>query len=330
MRRLLTLLLFPALINGCSKDKGNDAPIVKADTLSTGWSKTNNIFLSNTNTFGGDLCFVNQLTGYASDNKNQVMKTVDGGITWSEIATGIEAVQMTVTPGNTLFLVSNDLDSIFRFSNGGVSLTRSSTFGNQAQDIFFSDNQTGICVTNANILLTRNGGESWTAIGNIPNISSLDIRMPGVTINGNNAWVVYDKYIYHSHDDFVTWTLDSVAPIVLNMGLLTVTAPSANTVYTSSFTGFTFKSTDGGNSFAFITTPRDVFVQNSFSDIQFLTDNTGYLSTGSRIFKTSNGGNTWEKVVAMGQTDIVEIYFVDPQHGWALCSDGSILRYNQP
>jgi photosystem II stability/assembly factor-like uncharacterized protein len=62
--------------------------------------------------------------------------------------------------------------------------------------------------------------------------------------------------------------------------------------------------------------------------IHFINENIGYESFGHRIFKTTDGGINWTKIIGLGNSNIVEIHFIDEMHGWAICFDGTILKYN--
>ena len=66
---------------------------------------------------------------------------------------------------------------------------------------------------------------------------------------------------------------------------------------------------------------------SSYQDLHFISTNAGYVSDGKYIFKTENGGNTWNKVVALSQDGVVELHFTDASHGWA-CGSGVLIYQN--
>lgn len=52
---------------------------------------------------------------------------------------------------------------------------------------------------------------------------------------------------------------------------------------------------------------------------------------GPYIFKTTDSGNTWTKVVAVASSTpyLMELHFTDANHGWACGSNGMILKFDQ-
>jgi photosystem II stability/assembly factor-like uncharacterized protein len=64
-----------------------------------------------------------------------------------------------------------------------------------------------------------------------------------------------------------------------------------------------------------------------FTDIHFLTDQIGYASAGRTLYKTTDGGTNWTKVVSLGEATITEIHFTDATHGWACGSNGVVLTF---
>jgi|KBSSwiStaDraftv2_1062776.scaffolds.fasta_scaffold695636_2 photosystem II stability/assembly factor-like uncharacterized protein len=59
--------------------------------------------------------------------------------------------------------------------------------------------------------------------------------------------------------------------------------------------------------------------------------NTGYMTRGRSIYKSSDGGTNWVKVVAINSADcyFTDIYFADSRHGLACAVGGQTLRYIQ-
>jgi len=303
-------------------------PIVNPDTLTTGWTKNTQVFSESGIIHAGDIYFINQNVGYASTNISSIYKTMDGGNTWLSLANGFSMFNVAVTPNDRSFFMRDNFDSITRSTDGGLNFSNSYAFGSNVSDIYFSDNVTGICTTEQNILTTTNGGDTWNNICIIPNVESLTNKKSAVIMKGNSAWIGYGKYIYHSNDNLTTWRLDSLPNVISNIGICGISAPSTSVVYASSFTGYLFKSTNGGNTFNFIKKLDLNYNADIYSDLHFVSDTLGFMSLGSRIYKTEDGGNTWNVVVALGITDLIEIHFTDAQHGWAICNDGSILKYN--
>ena len=264
--------------------------------------------------------------GYTSDNNSAIFKTVDGGATWNHISSKT-AANISVTNDSKAFFVSGREDSIYRTTDGGVTITGYRIPLATLYDIFFSDNNNGLCTSSTGMYNTTNGGNSWNLLTSLPNLTTND--QPSLFMYDNaNAWVCYSNKIYHANGNLATWKLDSVPSPVSNIGLIGLYATSSTVVYCSSYTGYLFKSTDGGNHFSFLRKMDAVNNGTSFSDLHFIDANLGYMSVGSRIYKTTDAGNNWTVVVALGTTDISEIHFTDATHGWACCEDGTVLKLN--
>ena len=90
--------------------------------------------------------------------------------------------------------------------------------------------------------------------------------------------------------------------------------------------GKIYKSVNGGTDFLQVA-QLPPGATRAIPDLHFVNDNTGYVNAGNRIYKTIDGGLTWQVVVALGNDRIIEIHFTDANHGWA-CGGGTILRFN--
>ena len=64
-----------------------------------------------------------------------------------------------------------------------------------------------------------------------------------------------------------------------------------------------------------------------YQDLHFLTAATGYITDGSYIYKTTNGGSSWSKEVVLPHSILVELHFTDANHGWGCGTEGALLKY---
>jgi photosystem II stability/assembly factor-like uncharacterized protein len=314
------------LMNSCSKSDSTPTPPpapVAVDTLTAGWSK--NVIAGFSNGDGGDIQFINNSIGYTSDSYT-VLKSTNGGNTWNIVPGFYGSTNMATTADGKFFFINGNNNVICRSTDGTTFTTLS--FPGLTKDISFGDNNNGICSTEAGILNTTNGGATWNTISpliNYANSGSLSTFM----YNNNTVWVVYDKKVLHANGNLASWKIDSVNTSAQSatISFVGVYATSASIVYLSSYSGYIYKSTDGGNTFTFLT-KLNTSSSYLFSDIEFVDANTGYISVGNRIFKTTDAGATWTMVVSIANTLIIEIDFADASHGWAICKDGTVLKLN--
>lgn len=85
--------------------------------------------------------------------------------------------------------------------------------------------------------------------------------------------------------------------------------------------------TNGGVNWI-ITTPFGSGI-NNIEDFQFINIDTGWICSdddiGGGIFKTTNGGNSWQRQTTASQLAPVKLFFINKDTGWAL-SDGAISK----
>jgi photosystem II stability/assembly factor-like uncharacterized protein len=87
-----------------------------------------------------------------------------------------------------------------------------------------------------------------------------------------------------------------------------------------------FFTTDGGENWYL--DPN--FWDNSGTDIVFINQDTGFIAgaTGS-ILKTTNGGQSWIPIQTQATQNVIKLFFVDENNGWATLgqySEGNILH----
>ncbi len=299
--------------------KNNDpvpdpVPVVKPDTLSSGWSK---LVLSGETSFG-DIFFNSSTTGYLVGSF--IYKSTDGGNNWLQVSLYSGRYNIFITNDNKAFFVGQDYNILKTF-DGGSNFVNTPIAGSP-KDIFFSDNNNGFSITDNGLFNSTDAGLTWQKITTtgLPSIGSTYASLS--FINSTTGWVVSQNGIHKSVGSLTNWQASVVnGGSSGNFG--SVYAVSASVVYAANFSGEIFKSTDGGANFSFIKKLEDVGI----TDVHFLTDQIGYASAGRSIYKTSDGGTNWVKIVSLGQGSITEIHFTDATHGWACGSNGVVLLF---
>jgi photosystem II stability/assembly factor-like uncharacterized protein len=322
----LALIIFTGLITGCKKSSGGgaEAPIVPVlpDTIPSGWARVA-LTATSANPIVNDIYFTNSSVGYAGSVYDGIFKSVNGGTTWNKV--GSHAVSnISVTNDGKAFFVGNS-NSVIKSLDGGVSFIDQVVGSDILRDVFFSGNTSGLAVSNTQLFATTDAGISWNLVQTLNNPNNK--YSTSFMFDNTHAWIVYDNRIVHASANLNSWQTDTLIPQVSNMSLIAVWATSASTVYTCSYSGYLYKSTNGGSSFTFLQKLNPGNISN-FSDLHFIDASTGYLSVGSRLYKTTDAGATWQMVLALGNTSIIEIHFADANHGWAGCNDGTILKLN--
>jgi photosystem II stability/assembly factor-like uncharacterized protein len=251
-----------------------------------------------TNIIGGgryeDISFINKDTGYAASSQGYVMKTVNGGQSWS-----------TVILGYTYYR-SVDFTTSKKGFVGGLS--------NSSQDI---------------LKMTKDGGSTWTDLSNkLPNtvtrICGIDCIDTSV-ICAVGAWSS-PAYFVKTTDGGVTWVTKDMSGYA--SGLVDVNFLNRNVGFVSgrsiipSEGGIILKTTDGGITWTkvYTTNINSEFcwkMQSIDSTFMVASIQKSSSTPENRIAKSTDGGNNWiTKTVSFYQGYNQMIGFISKQKGW--------------
>jgi len=330
MKLLSVFISVPALIIFCSCSKGSDTPIVPIptpypDTLNVGWTVTtldSNGFIGGVNF--SDIFFRTQTVGYAAGNG--LWKSADGGITWY-LSSYAQGKNLSVTLSGILFIVPYfTTNGLYRSDDGGQThLNIRPPFPDLFEKIFFTGVDTGYMSTNLGILKTVNAGLNWTQISasGLP-VGSLYSSL--YFYNDNLGWICDSSNVYRTNGSISSWAKAIIHTTSVFKNVCQVFPATSTNIYLTVSNGEIYKSTDGGFNY-YLKSNKFLNEAMPFSDLHFVNDNTGYVSFGRKIYKTTDGGTTWNLEVAMGETNITGIHFTDAQHGWACSSFRKLLKY---
>ncbi len=221
--------------------------------------------------------FVNEDTAYAIGAFGEFIKSFNGGVSWSENALN--------NPGNN---------------------------PSALHDMSFVNGKTGFIVGQLGrygiIYKTTDAGLNWTTRKSILNSSLLDCYF----LNKNEGYVVgsefdgsYRGVFYKTNDGGVTWNEKLITPPGNSLIFRGVTFINSNKgfIVGEDITGsnqrmVVYTTNNGGATWA----PSYLGSEGELLAIQFISSEIGYISGAtfgtrgcgeSRIFKTTNGGDTW-------------------------------------
>lgn len=280
---------------GCLEDE-----FVSASPLL--WRKTNAPTASSRT---DDIWFLDPQVGWAVNSDGNILKTSDGGNSWSVQHSAPGAYLRCVGFANSSVGWVGTLSSarrLFRTVDGGVTWTRVSPLPAGAPVAIC-----GLSVVNDRIVYcsgtnrpsdfprmmkTLDGGATWTAWDMSAHASILiDCYFP----DAMHGWVVGGKAA-----EPTPTSRDKLKPVVL-------------------------ETTDGGATWINRLAGKEA--EFPFGEwgwkIQFLSANLGFVSlenfNSAAILKTTDGGNSWRRIQvndAQGNKNLEGIGFVDEQHGW--------------
>jgi photosystem II stability/assembly factor-like uncharacterized protein len=275
--------------------------------------------------------FVNTSTGWVVGHSGTILKTTNGGTTWTKIpfssafATLIGCYFINETTG----WVGGDV-GVYKTTDGGATWTPQSGPSGITK-LFFVDANLGWAVGGADgttpyygdIYKTVDGGSNWTKITN----NTTWARFYGVQfINATTGWAYAEinGLLVGTTDGGATWqTFLNNSPNLIR-GICFRDNNTGWFCGRSNTSGLSMKTSNGGAGWS------NIGGQLSFSlsSIQMVSSLIGWATSGPAVMKTLDGGVTWTSDY-LGTTSLgsSSMCFVDANHGWAVGEGGVILGY---
>jgi photosystem II stability/assembly factor-like uncharacterized protein len=275
--------------------------------------------------------FVDVNTGWAAGKNNTILKTADGGKTWSRVLEREEG--------------GNEFSSIF-FTNAkegwaqGRILLHSSDGGETWRPASplperksLGDGgavgsirlQTGQFGTSDRLFKSEDGGTTWTDISKLPRNDFRAI----FALDPQHVWVVgdYGRYALTT-DGGATWQ-EPPMPVKCRLTQVYFVSPRIGWILPSDHNGGPLASTDGGLTW---TSQYAGAGQNRpLRDIHFVNERDGFLLVGSNrpdvVYRTSDGGAKWATIGQLpeGRT---AMSFPAVDEGWVVGPNGYIVHYH--
>lgn len=242
--------------------------------------------------------------GYTVGDNGTALKTLDGGATWSGLATGTSAelTRVQIVDPETVVVASNN-GCVLRIStDGGAVFTRIFTIAeagcpDKVQAFYFVSSQVGfLLLSNGSVLATHDGGNTFSRETGVPSTAAssggganvgIDVHFSSPT----NGFVIVgppsggQSAEYTTSDGGVSWTPTVLPPA--NISSLHFVDPThafaigSNTLLSSSDGGATWKAQPIGGSYAF----NSIDCSDPMTCVMTVT-------AGDRLVRTSDGGAT--------------------------------------
>ncbi len=276
------------------------------------------------------LHFLNENEGWAGGNDGTILKTVNGGNTWTSQNIG------TLVNIHSIFFIDsligwavlyewtpNRHGSIIHSTDGGESWNvQFSIQGYTFHSIHFNDENNGWVVGSSGIaFLTTNGGYTW--LQQYPNTQG-GWLWPVFFIDNNIGWTAGDPLfgMFKSTDGGNSWSSTSL-PVVERVYSLIFLDHQIG--WLSAAQGQIAKSIDGGISWEIVQSGTSQYLR----DIYFLDYNIGWsVGYNGTIIYSTDGGNYWNDQFSGTSSDLYSVQFIDDQIGWIVGDNGIILKTN--
>ena len=270
-----------------------------------------------------DISFTDSLNGFvllsAFRDSSRCYRTRDGGFMW-------ELISDPDVHGRTMFFlderhgwVVGEFNEIFKTDDGGESWRRIWALDKRYRlfSIFFvNENHGWLCGADGLLLRSDDGGLAWRRTTS-PSMNDIyDIFF----VNENTGWAGGDDgFIARTDDGGETWQWQVETPSNHLFGVHFLDDKKGFAVGWKTAVA----TTDAGRHWTVIDSLQG-------HDVQFVDANTGWVSgnmNGKRwLYKTTNGGDHWEKAYDFGQDVINDFSFSDRDHGWVISATEKLSK----
>jgi photosystem II stability/assembly factor-like uncharacterized protein len=301
---------------------GNTEPAHTATfTIKSAWSWLNPLPQGNNLM---SVFFADANNGWAVGQWGSMVRTTNGGATWTKLESGtsnglssvffVNASTGWASGGFGTLLKTTDGGSTWAHQNSGASRT--------LYALSFVNDTTGWAAgSGGTILKTTDAGASWVSqpSGTSSTISSI------ASLDANTAWAVgAPGMILKTTDGGATWVPQASGT---TQSLLSVSFANATNGWVVGEAGTILATTDGGATWA----PQTSGVVQQLTGVSFGGASNGVaVGAGGVILKTSDGGATWTIAVPPAPTvGIAYLYGVrmrDTSSACAVGLDGKILE----
>jgi photosystem II stability/assembly factor-like uncharacterized protein len=253
--------------------------------------------------------FVDQNRGWAVGSRGTLLATSDGGKSWqAKPAATEDAIRdvffsdelngWLVCERNIYELQSNKDERAYlmKTSDGGEHWQRlkmrGATVDTRLNRAIFSRGHGWAFGEGGAVYTTRDAGASWNRL----QAPTRYLLFGGVFIDENNGWLVgAGSTILQTSNGGETWQRGR---------LMSVAANATNHANTSVGTRAA-----------------------RFNSVSFVDRRQGWaVGSGGSIYRTVNGGSSWQPQTSGVSTDLLDVKFLDAREGWAVGDEGTVLH----
>jgi len=237
------------------------------------------------------LHFIDNQTGFVTGINGVILRTTDGGDTWSDpLNTPTDRTLNGIYfPTPEIGYVAGNGGVILKTTDGGDNWVDvdnpAGTFG--LNDVMFTDEENGWVAGVNRLLKTEDGGQTWQQITPAQGISPGNYLSLHLFDENNGIFVGTNGTIQRTEDGGQTFiNLNNPAFRTLN----SIRFTDNNTGWAVGISGSVIKTTDGGNTWVQQSSGTGV---DLFDISAFDVNNAAVVGENSTRIRTTDGGNTW-------------------------------------
>ncbi len=264
--------------------------------------------------------FADGSTGYFGYGPGFVIKTVDGGVSWSQISSGSgeSIIDMDRFANGSLIAVGeNGTVLTSTGTSPWVLSTQFTTSHVQAVQVI-GPQEVVVVDETARVYRSTDGGATWTAAAAVPlGLEARDLHFTTSLDGWVTGFGLGDAALYHTTDGGITWT-----PALDAQGAYVAVDIEGESGWAANVSGRYYRTIDGGDTWIQGDLPGSSVLVN---DMDFFDVSIGYaVGWWGYAVRSDDGGMTWETLpVPIGSDQITDIYLLGPNELWISTNAGA-------
>lgn len=269
--------------------------------------------------------FLSENIGYAVGEHGVIYKTTDGGITWQT-----RLFQNGYISGTSMFglyffnedkgFIVGSAGRILRTDNGGFLWTQYSPFYSSVNSLEITENNI-FAKVGLDIFKTADSGGNWSKLSRPNDLQPTSVQpysRDAKFVSDNIGYIIGGKYntesnLYKTTDGGISWNKKknfSAAGLsgfdFLNENFGIICGGQGTMTY-----GL-YKTTDGGDTWV------NLDSQYRFRFIKIFSEQIIYAASYSHLYKSSDGGLSWDLLFTNDNQEIADFFFLDENNGFLI------------